>query len=36
MMMKFAYRLCSFYPELMDELKRTLEAMETDYYKLAI
>ena len=30
--MKFAYRMCLFYPEQMDELKRTLEAMETDYY----
>ena len=34
--MKLAYRMCSFYPELMDELKRTLEAMEIDYYKPAI
>ena len=34
--MKLAYRMCTFYPELMDELKRTLEAMEIDYYKLAI
>ena len=33
--MKLAYRMCSFYPELMDELKRTLEAMEIDYYKPA-
>ena len=24
------------YPELMDELKRTLEAMEIDYYKPAV
>jgi hypothetical protein len=30
--MKLAYRMCSFYPELMDELKRTLEAMEIDYH----
>ncbi len=30
--MKFAYRMCLFYPEQMDELKRTLVAMETDYY----
>jgi len=28
--------MCSFYPELMDELKRTLEAMEIDYYKPAV
>ena len=34
--MKLAYRMCSFYPELMDELKRTLEAMEIEYYKPAI
>ena len=34
--MKLAYRMCSFYPELMDELKRTIEAMEIDYYKPAI
>ena len=30
---KLAFRMCKFYPELMDELKRTLEAMEIDYYK---
>ena len=34
--MKLAYRMCSFYPELMDELKRTIEVMEIDYYKPAI
>ena len=34
--MKLAFRVCTFYPELMDELKRTLEAMEIDYYKPAI
>ena len=34
--MKLSYRMCSFYPELMDELKRTLEAMEIDYYKPAV
>lgn len=34
--MKLAYRMCSLYPELMDELKRTLEAMEIDYYKPAV
>ena len=34
--MKLAYRMCSFYPELMDELKRTLEAMEISYYKPAV
>ena len=25
-----------FYPELMDELKRTLKVMEIDYYKPAV
>ena len=34
--MKLAYRMCSFYPELMDELKRTLVAMEINYYKPAV
>ena len=34
--MKLAFRMCSFYPELMDELKRTLKAMEIDYYKPAV
>jgi len=34
--MKLAYRMCKFYPELMDELKRTLKAMEIGYYKPAV
>ena len=34
--MKLAYRMCTFFPELMDELKRTLEAIEIDYYKPAV
>ena len=34
--MKLAYRMCSFYPELMDELKRALEAMDIEYYKPAV
>ena len=34
--MKLACRMCRFYPELKDELKRTLEGMEIDYYKPAI
>ena len=34
--MKLAYRMCSLYPELMEELKRTLEAIEIDYYKPAV
>ena len=34
--MKLAFRMCKFYPELMDELKRTIKAMEIDYYKPAV
>ncbi len=34
--MKLAFRMCNYYPELMDELKRTLETMEIDYYKPAV
>lgn len=34
--MKLAYRMCRFYPELLAELKRTLETMEIDYYKPAV
>ena len=34
--MKLAFRMCKYYPELMDELKRTLETMEIDYYKPAV
>lgn len=34
--MKLAYRMCCFYPELTDELTRTLESMETDFYKPAV
>jgi len=34
--MKLAYRMCKFYPELMDELKVTLESMETAWYKPAV
>ena len=34
--MKLACRMCRFYPELKDELKRTLEGMEIEYYKPAI
>lgn len=34
--MKLAYRMCSFYPELMGELRRTIEAMEIEYYKPAV
>lgn len=34
--MKLAYRLCKPYPELIDELKRTLKDMEIEYYKPAV
>ena len=34
--MKLAFHMCTFYPELMDELKRILEAMEIEYYKPAV
>ena len=34
--MKLAYKMCVFYPELMDELIRTLESMEMTYYKPAV
>lgn len=34
--MKLAFHMCQFYPELMGEMKRTLEAMEIDYYKPAV
>jgi hypothetical protein len=33
---KLAYRMCKFYPELTEELKRTLEGMEIEYYKPAV
>lgn len=31
--MKIAFRMCKFYPELMDEFKRTIKTMDVDYYK---
>ena len=34
--LKLAYKMCLFYPELMDELKRTLQAMEMEYYSPAL
>ena len=34
--MKLAFHMCQFYPELMDEFKRTLEGMEIDYYTPAV
>ena len=34
--MKLANRMCNFYPELMEEFKRIVDAMEIDYYKPAV
>lgn len=34
--LKLAYKMCQFYPELMDELTRTLQAMEMEYYSPAL
>ena len=34
--MKLAFRMCQFYPELMGEFVRTIDAMEIDYYKPAV
>lgn len=34
--MKLAYKMCKFYPELLSELKFTLEAMEISYYTPAV
>lgn len=34
--MKLAYKMCKFYPELMEELKCTLETMEISYYTPAV
>lgn len=31
--MKMAYRMCSFYPELMHEFQETLSIMHTEHYK---
>lgn len=33
---KLPYTMCSYYPELKEELIRTLEAMEIAYYKPAV
>lgn len=30
--MKHAWRMCRFYPELMGEMQRIIEDLETDYY----
>lgn len=34
--MKIAFRISGFFPELRDELIRTVESMEMDYYKPAV
>ena len=34
--MKLAFRMCAFYPELMDEFKRTIEGMDIENYKPAV
>lgn len=34
--LKLAFRMCKFYPELMDELKRILEGMDIECYKPAV
>lgn len=34
--MKLAFSMCSFFPELMDELMRTAEAMDMAYYTPAV
>ena len=34
--MKLAYRMSKFYPELKEEFKRILDAMEIEYYKPAV
>ena len=34
--MKLAYRMCLFYPELMEEMMRVLDSMEMEFYKPAV
>lgn len=34
--MKLAFRMSQFYPELMDELIRTVKGTEMEYYKPAV
>ncbi len=34
--LKLAYKMCRFYPELQEELKRILEAMDISYYTPAV
>ena len=34
--MKLAYRMCTFYPELMEELNRILKTMDIEFYRPAV
>jgi len=34
--LKLAFRMCQFYPELMDELMRTLQSLDMAYYSPAL
>lgn len=34
--MKLAFRMCKFYPELMDELMVTIKTMHVEFYKPAV
>ena len=34
--MRLAHAMCAFHPELREELRRTLETMEPEYYKPAV
>ena len=34
--MKIAHRLCSFYPELNNELMRTIAALDLSFYQPAL
>lgn len=34
--MKLSYRMCLFYPELMEEMMRILDSMEMEFYKPAV
>ena len=34
--MKIAHRLCSFYPELYEELMRTIAALDLSFYQPAL
>ncbi|MCR5312768.1 MAG: hypothetical protein K6E54_03825 [Bacteroidaceae bacterium] len=34
--MKLAYRMCTLYPELLNEMMRLLDSMDLEYYKPAV